>query len=65
MGQLHVYADDNSLGKNLNTIKKMTEVLLDASKEVGLEKWLSSTATRKFQVCTYMLSTYFILFNFS
>jgi hypothetical protein len=35
--QLLPYADDNILGKDIDTIQKNTEPLLDASKEVGLE----------------------------
>jgi hypothetical protein len=36
--QLQVYADDvNLLGDNTDTIKKNTETLIDASKEVGLQ----------------------------
>jgi hypothetical protein len=36
--QLLIYAVDvNLLGDNMDTIKKNTETLIDASKEVGLE----------------------------
>jgi hypothetical protein len=36
--QLLAYADDVSLlGDNIDTIKKNTETLIDASKEIGLE----------------------------
>jgi hypothetical protein len=32
-----IYADINSLIENISTVKKNTDDLLDASKEVGLE----------------------------
>jgi hypothetical protein len=36
--QLLAYADDvNLLGDNIDTIMKNTEILIDSSKEVGLE----------------------------
>jgi hypothetical protein len=38
MFQLLAYADDmNMVGGNIDTIKKNTEALLDANKNVGLE----------------------------
>jgi hypothetical protein len=42
--QLLAYADDvNLLGDNIDTIKKSTETLIDASKEVGLEMNVEKT----------------------
>jgi hypothetical protein len=42
--QLLAYADDvNLLGDNIDTIKKDTETLIDASKEVGLETNIEKT----------------------
>jgi hypothetical protein len=35
--QLLAYADDNTVGENIDTIQRNTKALLDASKEVGLE----------------------------
>ena len=36
--QLPVYADDfNLLGENLQTVRKNTEILIKASKDIGLE----------------------------
>jgi hypothetical protein len=35
---LEIYADDvNILGDNIDTIKKNTQTLIDANKEIGLE----------------------------
>jgi hypothetical protein len=42
--QLLVYADDlNLLGDNIDTIKRNTQTLIDASKEIGLEVNIEKT----------------------
>jgi hypothetical protein len=47
--QLLAYADDvNLLGDNIDTIKKNTETVIDASKEVGLEINVEKT---KYMLC--------------
>jgi hypothetical protein len=43
-----VYADDvNLVGNNIDTIKKNTQTLIDASKEIGLEVSAEKTKSRK------------------
>jgi hypothetical protein len=43
--QLLVYADDvNLLGDNIDTIKRDTQNLIDASKEIGLEVNIDKTS---------------------
>jgi hypothetical protein len=52
--QLLAYADDvNLLGDNTDTIKKNTETLIDASKEVSLEINLEKT---KYMLLSYLCS---------
>jgi hypothetical protein len=50
--QLLAYADDvNLLGDNIDTIRRDTEILIDASKKVGLgyavAKWLRHYVTNR------------------
>jgi hypothetical protein len=53
--QLSVYADDvNLLGDNIDTVKKTTQTLVDASKEVGLEVNTQKTKYTRMLVCRHM-----------
>jgi transcriptional antiterminator len=50
--RLLIYADDvNFLNKNINIIKKNIKVLLDVSKEVGLE-----VNTEKLSIYSYLVT---------
>jgi hypothetical protein len=52
--QLHAYADDvDLLGDNIDTIKKNTETLISASKEVGLEVNAYKT---NISICCYLVT---------
>jgi hypothetical protein len=51
--QLLAYADDvNLLRDNIDTIKNNTEILIGASKEVGLE----INVNKKLSICCYLVT---------